>query len=222
LPNIFDIGRDSQSYLQKVNQLYINLNLQPFILLARPRNEVYTNKIARENFKKDLKYIIGKGLINLEIPWEDNKHWFDLMCDLKSNFPNIKLGSATIINKKSIDDSLKIGLDFSMMRTWQKDLYAYSIQKNYLLIPGLTKLKDLKEAVKLNCRMIKIFPIKNKEKNLNIKHNKNIYFIGAGDISLSDLKKYSTEGYSGLIIGSKGYDGKVFDPQILNWLKANI
>jgi len=44
---------------------------------------------------------------------------------------------------------LKIGLNFSMMKFWDKDLFNYSKSKNYLLIPGINNLKDLKEAIDL-------------------------------------------------------------------------
>ena len=70
----------------------------------------------------------------------------DFVSEIKLNFPQINLGSASIVNKQSIEDSLKIGLNFSMMKFWDKDLFNYSKSKNYLLIPGIKNLKDLEEA----------------------------------------------------------------------------
>ena len=49
------------------------------------------------------------------------------------------------------------------MKFWDKDLLNYAQSKNYLLIPGINNLKDLKEAVNLNCNIIKIYPIKSKD-----------------------------------------------------------
>ncbi len=51
------------------------------------------------------------------------------------SFFYFNLGSASIVNKQSIEDSLKIGLNFSMMKFWDKDLFNYAQSKNYLLIP---------------------------------------------------------------------------------------
>ena len=52
---------------------------------------------------------------------------------IKIKYPRINLGSASIVNKQSIEDSLKIGLNFSMMKFWDKDLFNYAQSKNYLL-----------------------------------------------------------------------------------------
>ena len=219
MQTIFNGSYKSNSLLDKIKNFKSALAIQPFVILARPNKEVYVNKLEKKIFIDDLKILIDNGLLNLEIPWEDNKNWLYLMSDLRSSFPNIQLGSASISNKKSIDDSLKVGLNFSMMRFWNKDLYIYSIKNNYLLIPGLIENKDFKDALSYNCQIIKIFPVDKKEILLNIKRNNTIFFIGAGGISIKDLNKFKLLGYQGIVIGGKGYDGKKFDPEILKSLK---
>ena len=124
---------------EKVNIFNKYLDIQSFILLARPFDDIYTSEVAKNKFIQDLTFIVEKGLLILEIPWFDNENWLDLMSDLRSKFPNLLIGSASLINKKSIDDSLKLDLNFSMMRTWNKDLFTYSKKNNYLLIPGINK-----------------------------------------------------------------------------------
>ena len=89
---------------------------------------------------------------NIEISWSNNKNWLDFVSDIKIKYKKINLGSASIVNKQSIEDSLKIGLNFSMMKFWDKDLFNYATSKNYLLIPGINNLKDLEESINLNCR----------------------------------------------------------------------
>ncbi len=209
----------SNSLIDKINVFKSSIAIQPFVLLARPNEQIYINKLEKKKFIEDLKILIDNGLLNLEIPWEDNKNWLDLMSDLRSSFPNIQIGSASILNKKSINDSLEVGLDFSMMRFWNKDLYIYSLTKNYLLIPGLIELDDFKEALSYNCQIIKIFPVDKKEILLNIKANNTIFFIGAGGISIKDCNKFKLLGYKGIVIGGKGYDGRKFDPEILKSLQ---
>ena len=109
----------------KINKFKKFLKIQSFILLARPKDIVYKSEIAKKKFIQDLTFIINKGLLILEIPWVDNENWLDLMSDLRSKFPHLQIGSASLVNKKSIDDSLKLDLSFSMMRFWNKDLYLY-------------------------------------------------------------------------------------------------
>ncbi len=221
MPTIYDKKFPPITLLDKINSFKGFLRRQPFILLARPNDLVYKDENEKCKFISNIKYIIDKGLINLEIPWENNENWLDLMSDLKSNFPDIQLGSASLLNKKSVDDSLKIGLDFSMMRFWQKDLYSYSKRNNYLLIPGLKDIKDFKEAFASDCCIIKIYPVKNKDDLIDIQNNRKISFIGAGDIAIKNLKEFQSLGYEGLVIGSRGFNGEKFDQDIFKVLEAN-
>ena len=206
--------------IEKIKKFKKLLKFQSFILLARPKDIVYTCEEAKKKFVQDLNFIIEQGLLLLEIPWVDNKNWLDLMSDLKSKFPHVHIGSASLVNKKSIDDSLKLDLNFSMMRFWNKDLYVYSKKNNYLLIPGMTSMKDFKEAISYNCSIIKIFPVANKDTLLDINQNNHISFVGAGDITIQDISKFKSLGYQGVVVGKKGYDGKTFDPSILEILKG--
>jgi len=206
------------SLTEKINKFKQFLKIQPFILLTRPNNNVYKSELAKKKFIQDLTFIINNGLLILEIPWVDNENWLDLMSDIRSKFPHLQIGSASLINKKSIDDSLKLDLNFSMMRFWNKDLYIYSKRNDYLLIPGMTSLKDFKEAISHNCCTIKIFPVTKKDSLLKINQFNQISFIGAGDIAINDIYKFKSLGYQGVVIGSRGYDGEKFDPQIFTIL----
>ena len=106
-----------------------------------------------------------------------------------------------------------------MAKVWNKDLVNYSNSKNHLLIPGVRSLKDLKEAIDFNCKIIKIYPVKNKSNLINISQYKNIDFIAAGDLSISDMPFYKSLGYKAIVIGNKGFKNKSIDPLICEWLK---
>ena len=192
-----------------------------FFLLIKPEDNIYSNNSLRNLFFEELDSLVNLGLKNIEITWSNDEKWFDFVSDIKIKHPGINLGSASVINKQSIEDSLKIGLNFSMMKFWDKDLFNYAKSKNYLLIPGIKNLKDLKEAINLNCNIIKIYPIKNKDKSIDIFNYKNIDFIAAGGLSIEDINTYQSLGYKAIIIGDKGIKNKKFDPKIFKWLKNN-
>ncbi len=212
----------TSKYIRKINIFKKNISKHPFILLARPTKKIYEDKFNQNEFIKKVENIIGAGLKFLELPWEDSDNWLTLMQRLRLKFPNILIGSSTIKNKKSIDDSLRIGLNFSMMRFWDKKLFNYSKEKNFLLIPGLRQLNHLNEAISDDCKIIKIFPVKEKERILDLNNFKKITFIGAGDLSIKDLEDYKSLGYKAIIIGQKGFDGENFDPQIFQYLKMKL
>jgi len=194
---------------------------ESFFLLIKPEDNIYSNTSIRNLFFAELENLIKLGLKNIEISWSNNENWFDLVSDIKIKYPRINLGSASIVNKQSIEDSLEIGLNFSMMKFWDKDLFNYSKSKNYLLIPGIKNLKDLEEAINLNCKIIKIYPIKSKESSIDILNFKNINFIAAGGLSINDVKIYKSLGYKAIVIGDKAIKNKKFDPKIYEWLKNN-
>ncbi|WP_288261707.1 bifunctional 4-hydroxy-2-oxoglutarate aldolase/2-dehydro-3-deoxy-phosphogluconate aldolase [uncultured Prochlorococcus sp.] len=195
------------------------LKKEYFFLLIKPEDNIYSNTLIRNSFFCELESLIKLGLKNIEISYSNNEKWLDFVSDIKIKYPKINLGSASIVDKRSIEDSLKIGLNFSMMKFWDKDLFSYAKSKNYLLIPGIKNLKDLEEAIKLNCNIIKIYPIKSKDNSINILNYKNIDFIAAGGLSINDLKTYKSLGYKAIVIGDKGIKNKKFDPKIYEWLK---
>jgi len=197
------------------------LERESFFLLIKPEDNIYSNTSIRNSFFEELESLVKLGLKNIEISWSNNKNWLDFVSDIKIKYKKINLGSASIVNKQSIEDSLKIGLNFSMMKFWDKDLFNYAQSKNYLLIPGIKNLKDLKEAINLNCNIIKIYPIKSKDRSIDILNFKNVDFIAAGGLSINDLKTCKSLGYKAIVIGDKGIKNKKFDPKICEWLKNN-
>jgi len=97
--------------------------MKSFFLLIKPEDNIYSITSIRYLFFEELETLIKLGLKNIEISWSNNENWFDLVSDIKIKYPRINLGSASIVNKQSIEDSLKIGLNFSMMKFWDKDLF---------------------------------------------------------------------------------------------------
>jgi len=190
-----------------------------FFLLIKPTKETFINNKHRELIEKQIEQLIKSGFINLEISWSKNKHWIDYVSKLKLKFPKLNLGSASIINKRSIDESIKVGLNYSMMKVWDKDLLNYSNSKNHLLIPGIKCLKDLEQAIDLKCKTIKIYPVKNKAELINISQYKDIDFIAAGGLSISDISLYKSLGYKAIVIGDKGFKNNEIDPKIYKWLQ---
>ena len=192
---------------------------ESFFLLIKPEDNIYSNTSIKNSFFEELENLVKLGLKNIEISWSNNENWLDFVSEIKLKYPKINLGSASIVNKQSIEDSLKIGLNFSMMKFWDKDLFNYSKSINYLLIPGIKNLKDLEEAINSNCNIIKIYPIKGKASSIDILNFESINFIAAGGLSINDVKTYKSLGYKAVVIGDKAIKNKKFDPKIYEWLK---
>ncbi|ABM71466.1 possible 2-keto-3-deoxy-6-phosphogluconate aldolase [Prochlorococcus marinus str. MIT 9515] len=219
MQTISDFKKSDNLIKHKKDFFSKNLESKSFFLLIKPTKNIYKNAEEKELVEKQLEKLIKIGFLNIEISWSDNEKWFDYVSNLKLKFPKLNLGSASIINKKSIDDSIRLGLNYSMMKVWDKDLLNYSRSKNHLLIPGIKNLKDLKEAIDLHCKIIKIYPVKDKNKLIKISQYKNIDFIAAGGLSIVDVPLYKSLGYKAIVIGDKGFKNKVIDPNIYEWIQ---
>ena len=84
-----------------------------FFLLIKPEDNIYLNTSIRNSLFEELESLVKLGLKNVEISWSNNENWLDLVSEIKHKYPKINLGSASIVNKQSVEDSLKIGLNFS-------------------------------------------------------------------------------------------------------------
>ena len=165
---ISELKKSDISNKKKKDSFSKKFKSESFILLIKPTENIYTSAVDRDLVEKELKKLIKAGFINIEISWSHNENWLDYASNLRLKFPKLNLGSASVRNKKSIDDSIKIGLNYSMIKGWDKDLLNYSNSKNHLLIPGIKHLKDLKQAIDLNCKIIKIYPVKDNVELINI------------------------------------------------------
>ena len=211
----------STSLKVKKDSFTRHLELESFFLLIKGDDESYSNFRKRQIIENSINKIVKAGLINLEISWSNNEKWLDFVSKIKFQYPHINLGSASIVNKKSIDDSLKIGLKYSMMKYWDRDLYNYAKENKHLLIPGIKNVEQLQEAINCNCKIIKIYPIKSKDKSINPFDYKDIVFIAAGGLSIQDIDMHKELGYKGIIVGEKGIKEGKLDTAIMALLKKN-
>ena len=209
----------STSLKVKKDSFTRHLELESFFLLIKGDDETYSNFRKRQIIENSINKIVKAGLINLEISWSNNEKWLDFVSKIKFQYPHINLGSASIVNKKSIDDSLKIGLKYSMMKYWDRDLYNYAKENKHLLIPGIKNVEQLQEAINCNCKIIKIYPIKSKDELIDPLDYKDIVFIAAGGLSIQDIDMHKELGYKAIVVGEKGIKEGKLDETIIALLK---
>ena len=219
MQTISDLKKYDNSLNNKIDSFSKKLEIESFFLLIKDSTDFSSNLVDFKLIERQIEKLIKAGLKNIEIPWSDKENWLDFVSNIKSKFPKINLGSASITGKKSIDDSIKVGLNFSMMKFWDKDLLNYSNSKNHLLIPGINNIRDLKEARDLNCKIIKIYPVKDNFELINISQYENIDFIAAGGLSISDIPLYKSLGYKAIVIGDMGFKNNKINPKIYEWLR---
>ena len=191
----------------KQNNLINSLKAQPLIVVIRLENDFFNITSKRDQLLLKIKKLSNYGIKNIEIGWDSNPEWINLISEIKANFQNINLGSASINSIQALDSILSLNLNYSMSPFFNKGIHLKAIKYNQLLIPGVSNIKSFKEAINLGYKIIKIFPASklgidflNKLKDLE---KSDIFFIGAGGIKSGDLKILLKDGYDALAIGKE-------------------
>ena len=206
----------------KQDNLIKSLKLQPLIVVIRLENDFFDTNLQREKLLLTIKNLSNYGIKHIEIGWDPNPEWSNLISEIKNNFKNINLGVASISNNQSLDSILSLDLNYSMSPIFKKEIHLKAIEYNHLLIPGVSNIETFKKAINLGYKIIKIFPAKKLGINFlhKLKSFKAIdtFFIGAGGMKSSDLKTLLNNGYNALAIG-KGLKNQRPDQDLEIWLK---
>ena len=206
----------------KQTNLINSLRIQPLIVVIRLEKNFFNVPSKKEKLLGNIKQLSNCGIKHIEIGWDSNSEWSNLIYEIKNKFKSINLGAASISNKQSLNSILSLDLNYSMSPLFNKEIHTKAIKHNQLLIPGISNIQDFKEAINLGYKIIKIFPssklgINFLNKLKGFKEN-NIFFIGAGGIKSKDLKKLLNDGYDALAIGRE-LPNQMPDKDLKIWLK---
>ena len=209
----------------KQNNLIKSLKIQPLIVVIRIENDFFNIPYKRDKLLLKINKLSNYGIKNIEIGWDSNPEWGNLITEIKNNFQDINLGSASISSIQALDSILSLNLNYSMSPCFNKGIHIKAIKYNELLIPGVSNIENFKEAINLGYKIIKIFPASklgidflNKLKDFE---ESDIFFIGAGGIKSEDFKKLLNNGYNALAIG-KELQNQIPDHDLKIWLKDFI
>ena len=206
----------------KQTNLINSLRKQPLIVVIRLENDFFSTSHKRDKLILKLKKLDNYGIKNIEIGWDPNPEWINLISQIKNNFQYINIGAASISSIQALDSILPLNLNYSMSPFFNKGIHQKAIKYNQLVIPGVSSIENFQEAINLGYKIIKIFPasklgVKFLNKLKDLEEN-DIFFIGAGGIKSKDLKKLLDNGYNALAIG-KELENQIPDQDLEIWLK---
>ena len=206
----------------KQNNLIKSLRLQPLIVVIRLDHYFFKISQKRKDLFLKIENLLNYGIKNIEIGWDSNPEWVNLIFEIKNKFKSINIGVASITSRESLDSISSLDINYSMSPFFNKEIHLNAIKSNQLVIPGISNIENFKEAINLGYKIVKIFPasklgtnfiheLKDLEKN-------DIFFIGAGGIKSKNLKKLLSNGYDALVIGRE-LRNQIPDKDLEMWLK---
>ena len=206
----------------KQNNLIKSLRIQPLIVVIRLENNFFNLSKKKENLLSKIEKLSNFGIKNIEIGWDSNPEWVNLILEIKKRFKSINIGVASISSRQSLESILSLDVNYSMSQFFNKEIHIQAIEYNQLVIPGISNIENFKEAIDLGYKIVKIFPASklgiNFINELKDFKKKDIFFIGAGGIKSKDLKKFLKSGYDALVIGRELLN-QTPDKDLEIWLK---
>ena len=206
----------------KQNNLIKSLRIQPLIVVIRLEHNFFNLSKKKENLLSKIEKLSNFGIKNIEIGWDSNPEWVNLILEIKKRFKSINIGVASISSRQSLESILSLDVNYSMSQFFNKEIHIQAIEYNQLVIPGISNIENFKEAIDLGYKIVKIFPVSklginfiNELKDLK---KKDIFFIGAGGIKSKNLKKSLKSGYDALVIGRE-LRNQTPDKDLEIWLK---
>ena len=206
----------------KQDNLINSLKLQPLIVVIRLENNFFNIPSKKDELFLKIENLSNIGIKHIEIAWDSNPEWVNLISDVKDKFKFINLGVASIKSERALESIISLNLNYSMSPFFRKDIHIKAIERNQLVIPGISNIENYKEAIEMGYKILKIFPAKKLGINFlnklkDVKKN-NIFFIGAGGIKSKNLKILLKNEYNAIAIGRE-LKNQIPDKDLMNWLK---
>ena len=199
-----------------------SLRIQPLIVVIRLENNFFNLSKKKEILLSKIENLSNYGVKNIEIGWDSNPEWVNLILEIKKRFKSINIGVASISSRQSLESILSLDVNYSMSQFFNKEIHIQAIEYNQLVIPGISNIENFKEAIDLGYKIVKIFPASklgiNFINELKDFKKKDIFFIGAGGIKSKNLKKFLKSGYDALVIGRE-LRNQTPDKDLEIWLK---
>ena len=206
----------------KQNNLIKSLKVQPLIVVIRLENDFFDIPSKRDRLLLNINNLYNFGIKHIEIGWDSNPEWVNLVSEVKNNFQSLNVGAASINSIQSLHSILKLDLNYSMSPSFNQEIHIKAIEYNQLVIPGISNIENFKKAVNLGYKIIKIFPASKLGieflKKLQDLKEIDVFFIAAGGMKSSDLKEWLKNGYNALAIG-KELNNHLTDRDLKIWLK---
>ena len=133
----------------KQNNFIESLKIQPLIVVIRLEHQFFNISHKREDLLLKIEKLSNYGLKNIEIGWDSNPEWINLISEIRKNFSSINIGVASISSKQSLESILSLDLNYSMSPFFNKEIHLKAIEYNQLVIPGISNIENFKEAINL-------------------------------------------------------------------------
>ena len=112
---------------------------------------------------------------------------------MRAAYPDMLIGSGTILTKAQVDESIDAGADFIVSPAFNPDVVAYCCEKGMPIIPGTNSPSTVDQAYSMGLTMVKFFPAEASGGIAMLKSLSAVYpvtFMPTGGISADNIGDY--------------------------------
>lgn len=101
--------------------------------------------------------LIENGLPCAEVTFRTEQA-FDAIKAMREAFPEMLIGSGTVLTTDQVDQSIEAGVDFVVSPGFNPTTVKYCQQRNITIVPGVNNPSLVEQAMEMGLRTLKFFP----------------------------------------------------------------
>ena len=202
-----------------------SLQHQPLLLVIRPEPDDLAASGSGSGLLKQVQKLYAAGLRHLEVAWLDQPGWMAFMQRLQHQCPGLSLGAASVTSSKALTDLSQLDLRYAMAPCWCPELVAEARTVGVLLVPGVFSPTEVYQAIRLGCRVVKLFPAANLGPGywgrLRAPLGPLPFVIAAGGLEVSDIAAWLEAGHGAVALGRRVVGSPPAFEALLAWLRQS-
>ena len=208
---------------ERSERLIRSLRLQPLLVVLRPDASDFQLALRHTRLCRQLDQLAEAGVLHVELAWTADPRWGDLVMALKCRHPQLQIGAASITELPALERVAELDIGYAMSPLLDPALQARADALDCLLVPGVMTPSEIRQASKLGCRLVKLFPASvlgcGFRRQIAAPMGPLPFLIAAGGLRAVDLSPWLRAGYDAIALGRTVFEDDRLDPSLVAWLK---
>jgi len=136
--------------------------------------------------------LVENGLPCAEITFR-TKQAVEAIKEMRKAFPDMLIGSGTVLTTAQVDQSIDAGVDFIVSPGFNPTIVRYCQQRNIAIVPGVNAPSLVEQAMEMGLEVLKFFPAEPSGGSAMLKSLAAVYpvkFMPTGGINPSNVNEY--------------------------------
>jgi 2-dehydro-3-deoxyphosphogluconate aldolase/(4S)-4-hydroxy-2-oxoglutarate aldolase len=136
--------------------------------------------------------LIENGLPCAEVTFRTEQA-ADAIKAMRAAYPEMLIGSGTVLTKEQVDQSIEAGVDFVVSPGFNPTTVRYCQEKNVVIVPGVNNPSLVEQAMEMGLKTLKFFPAEPSGGVSMLKALTAVYpvqFMPTGGVSPKNVKDY--------------------------------